>query len=252
MERSPQELGSTSATADGPRTLVRVDGVTLAFGNTTVLENVALEVTERQVWFFLGRNGTGKTTLIRSILGELTPRLGSVRMLVERNQVGFIPQESRLNRNLPTTVSEFVTLGLVGTDVPRGQRAERLDWALQHASLTGRALDSYWSLSGGQRQRAAIARALVRQPRLMILDEPTSNLDITAEREILDVIDELKSAHGIATICVSHKLELARRSATHVALFLRGGVRTGPATEMLRDDILDQVFADESTQGGGR
>jgi ABC-type Mn2+/Zn2+ transport system ATPase subunit len=217
-----------------------------------VLQNVALEVAEGQVWFFLGRNGTGKTSLIRSILGELSPRLGTVEMLVGRNQVGFIPQESRLNRNLPTTISEFVTLGLVGTDVPHRQRAERLEWALQHTSLTGRGRDSYWSLSGGQRQRAAIARALVRQPRLMILDEPTSNLDITAERAIVDVIDELKSAHGIATICVSHKLELARRSATHVALFLRGAVRTGTAAEMLREEIIDEVFADEDDEGRAR
>jgi ABC-type Mn2+/Zn2+ transport system ATPase subunit len=252
MEPSSHALGPAPANADAARTLLRVKGATLSFGRTTVLENVDFEVAEGQVWFFLGRNGTGKTTLIRSILGELPPRLGSVQMVAERNQVGFIPQESRLNRNLPTTISEFVTLGLVGTDVPRDQRAERLEWALRHTSLTGRARDSYWSLSGGQRQLAAIARALVRQPRLMILDEPTSNLDITAEREILDVIDELKSAHAIATICVSHKLELARRSATHVALFLRGGVRTGIAAEMLRDDILDEVFAEEGDGGATR
>ncbi len=231
------------------RRLVHIDGATLTFGAVTVLEDVHFEVREGQIVFFLGRNGTGKTTLIRAILGEIEPNAGSVRLLCDRSEVGFVPQESQLNRNLPTTIKEFVGLGLVATDVAKGAAGERLEWALRHTSLSGLEDASYWSLSGGQRQRASIARALIRRPRLLILDEPTSNLDIAAERAIIELVEELKSTHGITTICVSHKLELAQRSATDVALFGDSRVRFGTAADLLRGDVLDSLFAELHCSG---
>lgn len=239
----PTEVGGCSAdVSDANAPLLRIDDAAIGFGTRPVLEHVDLEIAPGQVWFFLGRNGVGKTTLVRAILGEIAPRVGSVRLFCDRGEIGFIPQESRLNRNLPTTIAEFVGLGLVGTRHPRAERGERLHWALSHTGLTGMDGDSYWSLSGGQRQRAAIARALIRKPRLLVLDEPTSNLDVTAEGDLLDVIEELQGRHRVATVFVTHKIELAQRHATHVALFRRGRVRPGRAEDLLRREILDETF----------
>jgi ABC-type Mn2+/Zn2+ transport system ATPase subunit len=245
---------TTDGAAEAPPadSLLSITGATLGFVGKPVLEAVDLEVDEAQMWFFLGQNGTGKTTLIRAILGEIAAQSGRVRLSCGRDQVGFVPQESRLNRNLPTTIGEFVRLGLVGTRCPRREHAARLDWALAHAGLRGLERTSYWSLSGGQRQRASVARAVIRKPRLLVLDEPTSNLDVTAERHVLEVIEELNQKHRVATIFVSHKLELAQRWATHVALFHAGRVRTGPARELLREEILAGIFARAEAPGAAR
>ncbi len=236
-------------TVDGA-TLLRVRDLEIGYApSSPLLSNVDLDIGEGQVWFLLGRNGTGKTSLIRAILGDLAVRHGSVELVCDRSRIGFVPQESLLNRNLPTTVREFVGLGLVATDIPSAETKERLAWALRHTSLTGLERTSYWSLSGGQRQRAAIARALIRRPRLLILDEPTSNLDISAERAILELVDELKVQHDIATVCVSHKVELARQHATHVALFRDGNVTSGKAADLLRPEFLEPLFADRALAG---
>ncbi len=239
QDRHSPEPGRSPA-----RPLVQVDSATLAFGEIPVLQDVHLDVDEGQIHFFLGRNGTGKTTLIRAILGEIQPRIGSVSLLCNRSEIGFVPQESLLNRNLPTTINEFVGLGLVATDVARSETSERLDWALEHTQLSGLHSADYWSLSGGQRQRASIARALIRRPKVLILDEPTSNLDIAAERTLIELVEELQTKHRIATICVSHKIELAQRSATHVAMFRDGKVQTGSADELLRPELLEALFAE--------
>jgi ABC-type cobalamin/Fe3+-siderophores transport system ATPase subunit len=157
-------------------------------------------------------------------------------------------------------VREFVGLGLVGVRVGPAERESRLGWALAHAGLEGAEGRSYWELSGGQRQRALIARALVRRPRLLVLDEPTSNLDFAIEAAILDLLKEQHQRHGTCILLVSHDLGLAERCATHVALFRGGRVHAGEAAKLLSDANLQRLYgiairgrapADERTPGGG-
>jgi len=139
-------------------------------------------------------------------------------------------------------VREFVTLGLVGIRVAAEQRRERLAWALAHAGLAGLEQRNYWELSGGQRQRALIARALVRKPRLIILDEPTNNLDFLVEQAILDVLAALYREERTTVLFVTHALHLAQRYGTHVALFGRGAVESGPAARLLRREHLARLY----------
>jgi ABC-type Mn2+/Zn2+ transport system ATPase subunit len=225
--------------------VLRLRGVRFGYGRRVVLSQVDLEVRSGEVWFLIGPNGSGKSTLLRGVLGLLRPQAGSIERSPSHaspQALGFVPQRCELNPTLPTTVREFVSLGLVGLRLPRAERPARLAWALAHAGLSGLVEASYWSLSGGQRQRVLLARALVRRPRLMILDEPTEGLDVSSERAFLDALLELNRSEGLTLLVVTHKLSLAERHATHVALFHEGRVVEGSRESVLGEGALERLF----------
>ena len=224
--------------------LLKATGLSLAYGNRTVLEGVDLAVRPGEFWFILGINGTGKSTLLRAILGLLRPRAGQLwrHERAGRKSTGFVPQRCDLNPALPTTVREFVSLGLVGIQADRKKQAERMAWALGKVGLEGMSDRDYWSLSGGQRQRTLLARALVRRPQLLILDEPTNGLDLPAEEAFLSFLADLNREEKMTLLFVSHQLTLAARHATHVALLAEGQVQTGPAREILTPENLSRAY----------
>jgi ABC-type Mn2+/Zn2+ transport system ATPase subunit len=231
-------------TSDAP-VIARTEGLVLAYGRKPVLRDVTLEVRAGQYWFFLGANGSGKTTLLRALLGILPPRDGRLWTDPEYagpRVTGFVPQRCDLNPSLPTTVREFVLLGLVGLAVRGGERSDRLRAALEQVGLGSHVDASFWSLSGGQRQRALVARALVRRPRLFALDEPMSNLDFAAEDRLLAFLAALNRDERLTMLYVTHKLDVVRRYATHVALFLAGSVIAGEADAVLTPANLRRAF----------
>ncbi|MGH7409836.1 MAG: metal ABC transporter ATP-binding protein, partial [Candidatus Methylomirabilis sp.] len=139
--------------------VIKTTQLALAYDRRIVLENINFELRQGEFCFFLGPNGSGKTTLIRAILGVLRPQAGRLWLnpdLARREQIGFVPQRCDLNPTLPTTLREFVLLGLVGIQATTKEQTERLDWALARVGLEGMARRDYWSLSGGQRQRALV------------------------------------------------------------------------------------------------
>lgn len=245
-------------TAETAAVVLRASGLRLGYGAEIVVADVAMEIRGGDYWFLLGGNGTGKTTFLRAVLGLLAPVGGELRLqggAAMRQQVGYIPQRCAMNPTLRTTVREFVSLGLVGLRLQRSERARRLDDALAITGLAGLARRGYRVLSGGQRQRALVARALIRQPTLLILDEPTNGLDPTGEQDLLDLLARLRGERGLTMLFVTHQLDLAARYATHVALFHDGRVTAGPVTEVLTEDNLSRIFGravvlGASTEGG--
>lgn len=213
-------------------------GLALAYGSEPVLVDVDLDVHASECWYLVGANGSGKTTLLRAVLGLLAPSAGTLERdagRARRARFGFVPQTERIGGTLPTTVREFVALGFAASDVPRAERAARLAWSLERTGLTGLARHDFRALSGGQQQRALLARALVRQPSMLVLDEPTEALDAAAEESLLATLDELRREDPELTLLVvTHRLELAAKQATHLALFHDGRVLAGP-----RDAVLE-------------
>lgn len=225
--------------------LVSIDGVTLGYGAHVVLRDVHLEVRRGERWFLLGPNGEGKSTLIRAFLGSLPPRGGRLSTHSElkgHQRVGFVPQRCDLNPSVATTVGEFVELGLTGLQTSSAQRRERLTEALQLVGLDGRVSCDYWALSGGQRQRALLARALIRRPLLLIVDEPTNGLDWAAEEALLETLGRLNREQRLTLVFVTHNLTLAFRHATHAAIFHGGAVNAGTAETIITGANLEQAY----------
>jgi ABC-type Mn2+/Zn2+ transport system ATPase subunit len=225
--------------------VLKATRLTVGYARRTVLEDVTVECRKGEFWFFIGPNGSGKTTLIRAMLGILRPRAGQLWLhpnLARREGIGFVPQRCDLNPALPTTVREFVTLGLVGIRLGTKEEAERLEWALLKVGLEGMARRNYWSLSGGQRQRALVARALVRRPSLLILDEPTNGLDLSTEDAFLRLLADLNREEYLTLFFVTHDITIAARYATHLALFRSGSVESGPREQLLNRAVLERVY----------
>jgi ABC-type Mn2+/Zn2+ transport system ATPase subunit len=230
---------------EGYEIIVKITALRLGYGQRTVLAQVDFQMRAGEFWFFLGPNGEGKTTLLRAILGMLRPQAGELWVhpeLCQRERIGFVPQRCDINPTLPTTVREFVLLGLVGIRTDRNEEALRLEWALDKVGLARLEAKDYWSLSGGQRQRALVARALVRRPSVLILDEPTNGLDLTAEEAVLRLLADLNRKDHQTILFVTHNLAIAARYATHIALFHAGEVVSGPRQEVLNRHTLGRTY----------
>lgn len=221
--------------------LLKTEGLHLGYGRLPVLQEVNLEIRPGEFWFFLGPNGAGKTTLLKALLEEIRPQRGRILTdpgLFRRDNLGFVPQRCDLNATLSTTVREFVLLGLVGIRAESQDREARLTWALEKVGLAGMAGKNYWSLSGGQRQRALVARALVRRPRILLLDEATKGLDLAAEDALMQSLAGLNRQEFLTVLFITHDLTLAARYASHVALFHNGKVEGGPIASAMNPGRL--------------
>jgi zinc transport system ATP-binding protein len=232
--------------------VLRTRGLALGYGQQQLVRDVDLEICRGDYWFLLGSNGQGKTTFLRTVLGLMPPAAGELwrnPRLASRRQVGFVPQGCQMHSTLPTTIREFVALGLVGIPIGRAERAERMSGALEKVGLHGMDRCDYWSLSGGQRQRALVARALIRHPTLLVLDEPTSGLDPASEDAVMQALTSLHD-DGCTLLFVTHDVDVAVRHATHAALFHGGKVIAGSAVEMLSRENLERIYGGGSTSAG--
>ncbi len=225
--------------------LLAAERLDLGYGRRTVVRGIDLEVRRGENWFLLGPNGAGKTTFARAVLGLLAPKAGRLRReggLGLSGSIGYVPQQNTPHPSLPMTLREFVALGFAATRVSRAERDEGVRWALSSVGLGGRERDDVRSLSGGMRQRAMVARALVRRPVLLVLDEPTSNLDPASQEAMLLVLARLRHDIGLTMLFISHDVPIAARYATNVAFFHDGVVEAGGRELLMQQDVLRRVY----------
>lgn len=225
--------------------IVEVQEATFGYGRNVILESVEMRIHDSEFWCFIGPNGEGKTTLIKALLGALRPKRGLVWMrpdFARRTRIGFVPQNCDLNPSVPTTIQSFVLQGTAGLAVDESKLKRRVQKSMEVMGIQRIRDRSIWRVSGGQRQRAMVARALVRDPLLMIVDEPTAGLDLAASSGLLKTITELNRQHRITVIFVTHDLQLAGRYATHLAVFKNGRVKCGPVGEVLTGENLEAAF----------
>jgi zinc transport system ATP-binding protein len=238
-----------SAAAD-PRLLVSVAGVSFDYGRIPVLEDITLPIFEGDFLAILGPNGSGKTTLVKVILNLLRPSRGSVTLMGvpvssfrSWERVGYIPQKAtHFDPLFPASAREVVAMGLLAGRSPfrRGSRgwAEAVGRALAVVGLEKEAGRPVGRLSGGQQQRVFIARALVREPRILFLDEPTTGVDAEAGEQFYDLLARLNGEQAITIVLVTHDIGIANRHITKVACLNRRLVYHGTHAEFCGSETL--------------
>lgn len=203
--------------------LVELRGVRVAYGDTLVLDGIDFEIRGGDFVGIIGPNAGGKTTLLKVMLGLVHPQRGTVQAFgvsprEARGKIGYVPQYARFDTDFPITVAEMVGIGRLGRRDHRRDRAadrESVKQALARLELAGVADVQVGELSGGQLQRALIARALVSEPKVLLLDEPTASLDTPIGRSVYDLLEEL--ADDIPIVLVSHDIGVISRTVRTIA-----------------------------------
>lgn len=211
------------------QTLIELKNVSFQYEYTQVLDNISLEVDEGDFLAILGPNGSGKSTLLKLILGLLKPKSGEVRLFGQssntfqhREWIGYVSQKSNaFNSAFPATVEEVVRSGLTKKTglfrrLPKDTKKQVLD-ALKSVGMEEFKSKNIGQLSGGQQQRVFIARALVAQPKVLILDEPTVGIDHENVQSFYDMLSVLNEQQNKTIILVTHDVDMVSNRISHVA-----------------------------------
>jgi len=252
--------------------VVTVEGVSFSYEKAPVLEKVRFSVYDGEFAVMVGPNGGGKTTLLKLILGLLKPATGTVRLFGRppektRERVGYMPQYQRFDLQFPVTVMDVVLMGRIRRSAfgPYSKTdREHVLKALDEVGMSGLDKRSFSALSGGQRQRVLLARALVSEPDILLLDEPTANVDMEAENRLLGILETLNRRMSI--LLVTHDLGFVS-AASGTCICVNRKVFLHPTAEIdgealrqlyghdirvVRHDVVrhDAVRRETGTEGG--
>jgi urea transport system ATP-binding protein len=227
-----------------------VEGLTVAYGESQILTDVALQIAPGQVVCVLGRNGVGKTTLLKTIMGLLSPKAGRVQFDSRditnlaayrraRAGIGYVPQGRGIFPYL--TVQENLLMGFETLRIQRiGALEEVYTFFPVLKSMTRRMAGV---LSGGQQQQLAIARALLSQPRLLLLDEPTEGIQPSIVSEVQEVIERLRQRGDLAILLVEQFLDFALSAASYYYVMEKGQIVAEGATQQISQAVVQQYLA---------
>jgi len=230
--------------------VIEIKGLSFSYNGHPVLEDVDLEIGERDFASVVGPNGGGKTTLLRLVLGLLTPTRGTVRVFGEpparvRRRIGYMPQRVDVDPRFPVSVMDVVLMGRLGATRVLGPfgRADRraAERVLDEVSLGDLRSRQFSELSGGQRQRVLIARALAGEPELLLLDEPTASLDVGIESELMSLLQRLNER--LTIVMVSHDLGFVSQFVKTVVC-VKGRCEIHP-TSGITGEMINEIY------GGG-
>ena len=229
---------------------IEVTDLTVAYQDKPVLWDVDLDVPPGVLLSIVGPNGAGKTTLIKAILGLVRPAAGNVLIYnkpyeAQRRIVGYVPQRGTVDWDFPTNVLDVVMMGRYGAlgwiRRPRKQERELAMNALEKVGMEGYATRQISQLSGGQQQRVFLARALVQDSTVYLMDEPFQGVDATTERAIVDLLQELR-ANGKTVVVVHHDLQTVTDYFDWVMLLNIRRIASGPVEETFTPENLRQTY----------
>ncbi len=220
--------------------LISVANLNFRIGETTILDNVDLDISAGEILTLIGPNGAGKTTLVRMLLGLLKPDSGEIRRNGDLS-VGYLPQAFEVDPSLPLTVRRLLCL----TQKPS---SEQMEAHLDEVGA-GNLLDQpVQSLSGGERQRVLLARALLRDPELLVLDEPIQNVDVNGQGELYRLIAKIRDDRGCGVILISHDLHLVMAFTDRVVCLNRHICCTGHPEAVSKNPEYLALFGKQAAE----
>jgi zinc transport system ATP-binding protein len=234
--------------------LVAIKNISFNYGHTKVLENVTFPINRGDFLSLIGPNGSGKTTLIKIILGLLTPSRGEIEIMgkpvaefEDWQNLGYVPQKAtHVDPFFPVSVREVVRMGLVAQrNTPRLKR--RKEGQMIRDALTRVGMENYMNwrigkLSGGQQQRVFIARAIVNQPCLLFLDEPTTGVDSETQSHFYDMLDNLNKKESITIVLVTHDIGIVNKHVSRVACLNQRLVYHGSHEEFCQSEMFKKTL----------
>ena len=223
--------------------LIELEKVTCRYGHDPVLINVDLRVEAGDFLGVVGPSGSGKSTLLKAVAGSVTPIAGKVRRRPGL-AVGYVPQVETVNWFFPVTVREAVLMARIdGRRLPWPSKTElaEADGVLERLGLGDLAGRHIRELSGGQQQRVFIARALLREPDLLLLDEPTSGVDVRTRHDVMHVIHELHH-DGLAIVLTTHDLNGIAAHLPSLVCLNREVIAQGAPSRVITPDVLERTY----------
>ena len=231
---------------------MRAEKLWFTYGSQeTTLEDLTFSIPAGSITAIIGPNGSGKTTLLRVLLGLLTPTSGQVWVLGRqpskvRAAMAYVPQRFSVDRSFPITVLEFLQLSHSPCST------EKIAEYLGHLGIADTLRMKLGSLSGGQFQRVLIERAMLGDPQVLFLDEPSSGIDVAGETTFYQLVLHLQREHRCTVVMVSHELQVVARYADLVLCLNRRLVCQGPPHRVLTAETLKQVFGPEASLFSGK
>lgn len=225
--------------------LLTFDDVTLGYGRRVILKDLTFTMRARDYIGIVGPNGAGKTTLLQAILGALPPQSGTITQH-RKLTFGYVPQAQTMDDQFPLTALDIVLMGRYRKmgllRRPSKEDRERAHLALEQVGVPELAPRLFREFSGGQKQRTLMARALVCDPEVLVLDEPTNDMDVAAEHATMELVDRLHEERGLLVLMVSHMLNVVVNHVEQVAIL--GGSRfdMGPVEEVITPNRLLQLY----------
>jgi len=227
---------------------ITLKNVYYAFDSLFVLEDVNLEIEEGCYLGIIGPNGAGKTTLLRLILGILQPKRGEILIYgqkpeeyLKKESIGYLPQRiSQTIYEFPITVEELVKSG------HKKIKKDSIEWALNVFGISNLRKKTLRELSGGERQKAFLARAIVSQPRILILDEPTTGIDPYSMDELLQILETLNRDFGITILVVTHDIGTFAHEAKCILCLNRKVVCVGEPQKILKDEYMGMLYPEHT------
>jgi ABC-type Mn/Zn transport systems, ATPase component len=237
--------------------LVSVKNISFSFGSTKVLDDISLAVTTGDFLAIIGPNGSGKSTLVKIILGIYAVAAGSVELLEEDirsfrqwDKIGYVPQKStNIDPFFPVSVREVVGMGLLSKkSFPRFLRRKDeslINQALEQVDLKDVKTRRIGELSGGQQQRVFIARAIVNQPSLLFLDEPTTGVDAETQERFYSMLGTLNRANKITIVLITHDLGIINKRVNKIACLNQRLVFHGTHEDFCNSEVVQELLRGE-------
>ncbi len=218
---------------------VHVKNLTVAYDRRIVLNDISFEVPKGSLTAVIGPNGSGKSTLIKALL-DLIPYQGRIKIFNQKpslalNRIGYVPQYFDFDRTMPITVREFLSF----ISPVQSQQATQICREVKIDNLSNKLIGE---LSGGQLQRVLIAQALYKNPDLLLMDEPSTGIDIEGAKTFYEVIEHLNKEHGVTILLISHEINVVYKIADQIICLNTDLICNGPPRYALTEKVIHQLY----------